>query len=352
MLSTLKNTFYIGLSLIVLSCTGCDQVERTRNDGLATINDAIQKLGNNSNSWQSVLSETKKELIKEGQSTLANEVSNVASRAVSDAGIEVRCTVDFMRDRVREELIKIRSVITGEKLILKPVFCNPTPNFVDLNLPVERRPIIEISGYNLTANSLKAQLIGNGESKDITEHISNPSGYLLTLNIGSNGVQFDKTNNKIEFELPDGKKKTVSVIQPSEEVKDPEYLERLLKVNGKIYLTDKDWPSPDDHKTSSVSQNITVKSGQDGKVYWEDCVAKEVQGYLDSRVILNKKTGAISVIGTIQYYEGEKCGRTNLSGDGNFNFTIGRGQSYHLQRNLSDDDGSIRFDLTFSNPNI
>jgi hypothetical protein len=174
---------------LIAAITGCGikkEVADTRDIAVSVLDDSIQKMGRQSDKWKEVLEQTRDTFIKEGQSTLANEVSNVISRASSDAGIEVKCSVDFLRDRSKEELIKLRATLTKEKLELKPVFCNPTPNAIDMNLPPERRNGVEISGYNLTTENIKVSLLDSkAQTKvDVSSYLSNPSGYLLTLNLG------------------------------------------------------------------------------------------------------------------------------------------------------------------------
>jgi hypothetical protein len=114
--------YHVPFSLAIFfiaTISGCgmkQQVQDTQNVAVAVLDDSIQKMGRQSDGWKEVLQETRDKLTKEGQSTLANEVSNVISRASSDAGIEVKCSVDFLRDRSnngpdRFRQLKNRSVV-------------------------------------------------------------------------------------------------------------------------------------------------------------------------------------------------------------------------------------------------
>ena len=209
----LRNTACAGLFMVTLGLSAC--VKSSVDKAIRELDDAITRLEGQSISWQGVLEETRDRLIDEGQSTIANEVSNVLSQTVSDVGIEARCYTDFLRDRVREDLIRIRATLTGETLTLRPVFCNPTPSIVDLNLPADRRTHIEISGYNLDVANIQAQLVDNANQlSDVSNALASPSRYLLTLNLGSNGVPLDASSDKLLFVLPDGTK-SVNIIQPA-----------------------------------------------------------------------------------------------------------------------------------------
>jgi hypothetical protein len=168
-----------------------------------------------STNWQAILEETRDKLIAEGQSTIANEVSNTLSRAISDVGIETRCSVDFLQDRIREDLIRIRAGLTHETLTLTPVFCNPTPSVIDMSLiPEQRLTHLEIDVYNLDVANIQVFLLDNqGRQTDITFALASPSQYLLTLNLGRNGVPLSTNSDKLIFKLPN-ETKTVNIIQP------------------------------------------------------------------------------------------------------------------------------------------
>jgi hypothetical protein len=331
---------------------GCgvkEEISKTRDAGLDALNDGIQKMGLESSQWRNVLEETREKLIQAGQSTLANEVSNVASRAASDAGIEAKCYTDFLRDRTKEELIKIRASITKEQLELRPVFCNPTPNSVDMNLSPERRPTIEIAGYNLTPQAMKVALLENDGKKDITAHLSNPSGYLLTLNLGSNGVPLSPKSNQILFELPNGETKTISVVQPAPPPPKPEYLSRDIRVVGRISLSDIENIGSNENKVVDINQVVKVNANGGGEFYWEDCVGGEVQGYMSAKLQLDRNTGKVTVNGLSEYHEGTKCGRTDSQGNRPVNFEIPLETHYTYEANMADSDGHVIINLNFSN---
>jgi hypothetical protein len=347
-------TMFTCLTLLMSGCGLGQEIKDTRNVALDTLNDAIQKMDQQSNRWQDVLEETRDKLVKDGQSTLANEVSNVISRASSDVGIEAKCYTDFLRDRTKEDLIKLRATITKEQLELKPVFCNPTPNSVDMNIPSDRRPVIEIAGYNLTQNTIKAFLVDKSQTSgrlDVSDKLSNPSNYLLTLNLGSNGVPLSANSDKIIFELPNGEVKSISVIQPPPPPPKPQFLNSRIHVTGTIDMNDDENIVSDENKFVRVDTYIDVKHDQNTPYHWEDCVGGEVQGYVDAQLQLDKDTGVVSGQGIGKYYEGTSCGRTNEHGSRPFNFSLRPGESYTYQATLEDGDGHIIYNLNLKNEN-
>jgi hypothetical protein len=334
---TMKN-YYLQLGLAILLSTNisaCDWLKQfmvTRDVALDTLNDSIQKMGQQSNNWQTVLEETRDKLIKEGRSTLAEEVSNVISRATSDVGIEAKCFTDFLRDRSKEDLVKLRATITGEKLELKPVFCSPTPSSINMNIPSDRRPVIEIAGYNLTASALKVFMVGRDLPKmDVSDKLSNPTSYLLTLN---------------------GDEKSIGIIQPVAPPPKPQFLNSRIHVTGTVDLKDSETFGSDENHLDKVDTYIDVKSDGGASYHWEYCVGGEVQGYVDAKLQLDKNTGLVSVQGMGRYYEGTRCGPTNSRvGNRPFNFQLRPGQSYNYQATLSDDEGHVIYNLNFKNEN-
>jgi hypothetical protein len=359
-MKTYQIPFALAIFLIT-TISGCGvkkEIQDTRNIAVSVLDDSIQKMGRQSDSWKTVLEETRDKLVKEGQSTLANEVSNVISRASSDAGIEVKCSVDFLRDRSKEELVKLRATITKEKLELKPVFCNPTPNSIDMNLSPERRNVVEISGYNLTTDNIKVSLLDSKANTkvDVSSHLSNPSGYLLTLNLGSNGVPLSPSSDKIIFDLPNAGSRSIGISQPVAPPPKPQFLNRRVQITGTIDMIDDENVGGDDTKFVRVPDNtyVDVSSARGGVYHWEDCLDGEVQGYYDATFQLDKDTGIVSVQAIGKYFEGTRCGRTDDQGTTppwNAQIEPDKPPVVHSAPPLKDGDGGITYNFTFKNVN-
>jgi hypothetical protein len=343
---------------LIATISGCGikkEVQDTRNVAVSVLDDSIQKMSRQSDGWKTVLEETRDKLVKEGQSTLANEVSNVISRASSDAGIEVKCSVDFLRDRSKEELVKLRATITKEKLELKPVFCNPTPNSIDMNLSPERRNVVEISGYNLTTENIKVSLLDSKANTkvDVSSHLSNPSGYLLTLNLASNGVPLLPSSDKIIFDLPNAGSRSIGISQPVAPPPKPQFLNRRIHITGTVDMKDQENIGSDETKLARIPDNtyVNVDSNRGATYHWEDCVGGEVQGYYDATFQLNKDTGEVSIQAVGKYFEGSSCGRTDDQGTTpTMTVSIKPGELHtHAAPPLQDDDGHVIYSITFKN---
>jgi hypothetical protein len=351
--------------LLVATISGCgmkQELQDTKNSGIATLDQAIQKMGGQADNGINLLKETRDILIKEGQSTLANEVSNVISRATSDVGIEGRCSVDFLRDRSKEELKKLRATLTKEKLELKPVFCKPTPSSIDMNLSSDRRNLIEISGYNFKKEDIKVWLLTNkltnmfgiGDNKqnkiDVSSHLSRASDYLLTLNLGSNGVVLTPDSQKIVFELPNTNEYEVVMRQADAPPPKTQFLNRSVSITGTVDMhDDENWPDTDENKTVTINPPpINVSSSQGGTYSWQECLGGEVRGEYRADFTLDKDTGVVTVRGLGKYYEGTSCDTQDLSKTTQaINAELRPGESHVHAETLSDGDGHVIFNLVF-----
>ena len=118
-ISQLRKSSILGV-LLFCFLTGCGAIDKivnfgtdTRTETVNTLNDAISALQSQSADWQQVLKDTVSKLTKDAQSTLRSEISNLISRTVAQGGVELRCDADFVRERIREELVQIESQVPG-----------------------------------------------------------------------------------------------------------------------------------------------------------------------------------------------------------------------------------------------
>ena len=337
------------IALTINSCGIINPPEQTVIKGTETLNEGLRKIDNHSNSWRKVLEETRDKLIQEGQSTLANEVSNVLSRAESDLGIEGRCYTDYFRDRTKEDLIKIRAKVTKEKLQLQPVFCNVTPESINLNEIPEKLKIIEIPGYNLTKEGIQVLLVDDlNQSIDVSNSLENPTSYKLTVMLDR--VPLNNNSEKLIFKLPKGEVRSIGIIKAYKPPK-VEFRSSRVHITGTINMNDDEW-TKDENKTIAIDHYVVVTSDTNQRYHWEDCVGGEVQGYLDAQLQLNKETGEVLVQVLGRYYEGTSCGETDLQGSGHKDMGLDPGESDVYDNQLKDNDGEVDYNLNFKNESV
>ena len=208
-------SFFLGALLFWLA--GCNTSDPVK----GILDNAIGRLEQQSADWRTVVEETRVDLIKAGQSTLANEVQNAMTAAIGDAEAGTFCVGDYFRNRLKEDLTRIRASYTGEKVTLIPYFCNANPPQIDMSLPPDRRSSIIIYGYNMDPENVRVILVNNnGQETDVTtnssgvSNLADPSPYKLTLNLGGNGVALNSTSKLLRFQLTDTEAQTLNVIQP------------------------------------------------------------------------------------------------------------------------------------------
>jgi hypothetical protein len=181
-----------------------------------SINDGISGLNSASADWQKIVGDLQQDLIKQGQSTLANEVSVVLSRAVAATGAELRCNVDFVRVRIRQDLIGIRDKLLGlPTLAPEPALCDVVPLAVDRSLIPARLNRLEFYGYDFDTTQIQVLLDNSGGSVDESGKLARPTHYHMTLNLGGNGVQLGPTSQRLRLRWNGKDISSISVIQPA-----------------------------------------------------------------------------------------------------------------------------------------
>lgn len=184
---------------------------------LKSLDTAIATLDNNSGEWQSVLLQLERELPKELQTTIRIEVNNLLKESIAATGQEFRCNTDFVGQRVKERLLQIKARITGQSVpTFSPVFCNPVPEIIDYESVMSGRlTAVKIYGYNFGDISPMRLVIENdGESTDVTSKVDYPGSYVITINLGHNGVPLSSASDRLIFYWQDKKIYTIGVAQP------------------------------------------------------------------------------------------------------------------------------------------
>lgn len=205
-----------GISDALNNLTG--QVGNSTTKTVNILDDAITALGQNSADWQKILADTRDKLTDAAQSTVRTEVSQALDRAVATTSTEFRCDVDFLRTRVREDLISIKAKFLGQQVpSLQPSLCNVIPSAIDLNLDQSRRNILEFYGYNFDTTPPLQLVLENadGSTHDVSQFLAKPTYYHMTVNLGGAGVQLDGNSEKFHLRWQDQELSTLSVLQPT-----------------------------------------------------------------------------------------------------------------------------------------
>lgn len=194
-----KKVFFITL-LVFLSMSGCIDLDSPVKRAVAALDEAIFSLDNANADWQKILEDTRDKLTDETQSTIRNEVSNTLNRAVAATGVEFRCDTDFVRTRVRQDLMRIRARLLGETPpVVIPALCQVVPSQIDLSLEPNRRSSIGYFGYDFDTETRPGVFLQSkdGTMTDVSSHLSITHHYQMTLNTGGNGVPLSLNDKQL-----------------------------------------------------------------------------------------------------------------------------------------------------------
>ncbi len=209
-------------ALLLAGCNlkGClgleDPIEDWRTTTENVLNDAINALNNASADWQSILRDLQDRLPQEVQSTIRVEVQNLISRSIGQAGVELRCNVDFLRRRVQQGLQRILARFLGQSVPpSEPAICQVVPIAVErANVPA-RIPQLEFYGYDFDqASDLKVFHVRTHARQDVTNQLDRPTHYAMTLRFGATGVQLDDRSQRFTLEWGGQQISSIAIIQP------------------------------------------------------------------------------------------------------------------------------------------
>jgi hypothetical protein len=126
--------------------------------GVASIDRAIFALNSNSAAWQKTLMDLERDLNEHGKSLLAHEVTDLAQKGIATGGTEIKCSIDFVGQRMKQGLEKIKARITLASYEPNPpVVCQVVPNVFNLG---HCESAITFYGYDFDTEALHAYVEG------------------------------------------------------------------------------------------------------------------------------------------------------------------------------------------------
>ena len=165
------------------------QFDNRMEDAIRSFDYAINILSQESANWQVTVANLEKELSEDLQSTIRHEITDLVRNAILSTGAELRCNAEYMRIKVRRELIDIRNrqatalndllasrievdlqipLIPQDPVI--PYICDIVPSSINLSINKERRSKIDIYGFDFRSLPLKAsyKTYGRYQSASLT----------------------------------------------------------------------------------------------------------------------------------------------------------------------------------------
>ena len=204
---------YLVLILLLATCaiSGCDLFTDPAKQAVAAIDRAIWMIQNESSSWQDILTQTQMRLTSDAKSMMVNEVKTVLNRAIATTGTEFRCNVDFARDRLIHDLVRIQAHLQKEPVPdREPAICLVEPLAVNASRIPNLLKWVEFYGYDFDTTPVQVLLQNGDQYLDASDAcLDKSTHYHLTLDLISQGCQLSQTSTR--FVLKWGGKEISSI---------------------------------------------------------------------------------------------------------------------------------------------
>jgi hypothetical protein len=215
----------LAVVVTVLTSSGCGVTVDPSSRALNALDDAISRLSADSADWQDTLGSLQAQLKdvtdklpRDVQTIINTELSNLAARSIAAVGTEFRCNTDFVGQRVKLVLERIRAKLTRAELPARPpTFCSMVPSAVDLSLEPNRRNRIDLYGYDLDRSPpfVLSVVENGGGTRDVTDvAVTRQTHYQATINLGANGVTLNSASLKLRLAWEGQTVSEIPVIQP------------------------------------------------------------------------------------------------------------------------------------------
>lgn len=227
---------FVIILLFINSCNGCYNLDVFPDEtmpgaegltklslekSVSYLDKAMKSLDVASANWQDILQKLITDLPEEVQSTVTNEVSNLLTRTVAAAGAKVFCTVDFIPNRVKQALQRIKSKFLNQALpSLEPHLCLTNPEAIDMNLSADRRNKIEFFGYDFDITEIQVILFNGTNQINVSDKLDKADHYHMILNLGLNGIRLSSASTRIVLRWNDRDMWTIQIIQPEPDICD------------------------------------------------------------------------------------------------------------------------------------
>jgi hypothetical protein len=179
-----------------------------------TFNNAIAELGSESTGWRGTLQQLEQDLIQQGQSTLANQVQSVLNRGIAAAGLEVKCSVSFLKAQLRQEVQAILAAFQ-KKPVPPPVphFCSYDPATVDLRILGRDRLPLNVYGFNLSNSNVTVTVIDTAGARVTVQpgYFNVGTEFMATMNTVN--YPFTAQSLYVSFALSSGEEQRIGVVQ-------------------------------------------------------------------------------------------------------------------------------------------
>ncbi|MEV7630290.1 hypothetical protein [Actinoplanes sp. NPDC089786] len=256
------------------ACIDLKPVAHSVDNTVAVLEDSLTRLGQESEDWRSVLTDTAAKLTEDTQTTVRTEVTQLLQRGAQAAGVQARCGIDFLAARMGDGLRRILDRVLGrDQTPRQPKLCDASPALIELALPADRRTSVQYSGWDLDTDPvIEAQLTGPAGSTPVpASALARVSAYLLVLNTGQNGIgpMLGSGAAKVELRWQGMTLSEVPIVQPPPPECPPPKLERLLTQTTELAPSNELSPNSDEDffgNGPTMDLHITVRTVESRRV--------------------------------------------------------------------------------------
>jgi hypothetical protein len=177
---TSKLIWRLAVAAAMIGLTACSPKNQTV-DGL---DKAITDLAKPAANWYAIVVSLGKSLPEDGKALIGADLERLIQSGLASSPPDGRCDANLIRDRVRQELNRMRVKLDASKSpapapLMSPVVCEPVPAIYELDRCVR---VIELYGHSLDAAAITVSVKRNdGQFRAVDEQFAGTSGGLLTL---------------------------------------------------------------------------------------------------------------------------------------------------------------------------
>jgi hypothetical protein len=153
-----------------------DQLTRDINHAIGLIDNALLEVSTQSTKWQSIVQDLAAKFPKDVDHLVHDEMSQLAERSVAKVGTQFQCDVDFLANRTKQWLNRIKTQLLVKlgrsneaPEQLPPEFCNVIPPHSVYDSVDDKRNDVTVYGYDMDIPDSNGKLVQFSLFSDATQ---------------------------------------------------------------------------------------------------------------------------------------------------------------------------------------
>jgi hypothetical protein len=188
--------------------------DTTLTDTLRVLDHAIHRLGDPSSDYRTVLRDAVTSFPGKADDTPAADVRTFLARA-PEPGSDFRCSVDFVRARARQALLRLRDALRHEYVApLQPAVCYTFPYALELT-QARRTGWLDIYGYDFDRVAPEMVLVTRDGYRDVTAALVVRSHYHLAFKLGDDAAPWSSESVSLGLTWGHVIHHSIALVQPT-----------------------------------------------------------------------------------------------------------------------------------------